>query len=69
MKTLRELRADAGLSLRALQEETGIFAGDLSRIEQGKLLPTPMQAATLANYFGLGMNDWRFIPMIDDDAS
>lgn len=40
-------RVAAGLSIRRLAGLTGISRGDLSRIDQGRQIPTPEQAALL----------------------
>jgi transcriptional regulator with XRE-family HTH domain len=33
-------RAESGISLRALETATGIYRGDLSKMERGRLFPT-----------------------------
>jgi transcriptional regulator with XRE-family HTH domain len=38
---------EAGLSIRRLSALTGINRGELSRIDQGRQIPTPDQAAAL----------------------
>ena len=45
--TWRDLRAERGLSLRELERRTGINRGDLSKIDRGRLAPTPGQAAVI----------------------
>lgn len=45
--TWRALRSERGYSLRELQDATGINRGDLSKIERGRLIPTPGQAAAI----------------------
>jgi len=40
-------RVAAGLSIRKLSDLSGINRGDLSRIDQGRQIPTPEQAALL----------------------
>lgn len=43
----QELRKRAGLTIRALEELTGINRGELSRIERSRTCPTPDQARRL----------------------
>ena len=52
--TLRLLRIDAGLSLRALAERIGVSSTYLSRVENGlDSTPTPDRLAAIARSFGL----------------
>lgn len=41
------LREGSGMALRQLELVTGINRGDLSKIEHGRLVPTPDQARRL----------------------
>jgi transcriptional regulator with XRE-family HTH domain len=43
----RELRKATGLTIRQLEELTGINRGELSRIEGSRTCPTPEQARKL----------------------
>lgn len=45
--TWRDLRAVRGLSLRELEQRTRINRGELSKIDNGRLIPTPGQAAAI----------------------
>jgi ribosome-binding protein aMBF1 (putative translation factor) len=46
-KSWRDVREEAGLSLRDLQERSGIHRGELSKIERGRSCPTPEQASAI----------------------
>ena len=46
-RTWRDLRTESGLTLRQLEELSGINRGELSRIERGRTCPTPDQARTM----------------------
>lgn len=49
--TWRSLRAASGLSLRELEERARINRGDLSRIENGRMCPSPEQARRLLEVY------------------
>jgi transcriptional regulator with XRE-family HTH domain len=50
-RSWRDLRIDAGLTLRQLEVLSGVNRGEISRIERGRSCPTPDQAiAILAAY-------------------
>jgi transcriptional regulator with XRE-family HTH domain len=57
--TWRDLRTTSGLTLRQLEELTRINRGDLSRIERGRLCPTPDQSLTLLHVFHPDLVDTR----------
>lgn len=46
-RSWRDLRIEAGLTLRQLEELSGINRGELSRIERGRASVTPDQAITI----------------------
>lgn len=46
-RSWRDLRIDSGLTLRQLEELSGINRGELSRIERGRTCPTPDQAIAI----------------------
>lgn len=48
-----DYRVKAGLSIRQLEELSGINRGEISRIEQRRQTPTPMQALRLLVALGL----------------
>ena len=48
-----DYRVKAGLSIRQLEEATGINRGEISRIEQRRSSPTPIQALRLLVALGL----------------
>lgn len=53
MTTLRIARKQRWLTLANVARATGISAGDLSRIETGRLIPYPKQRQRLAEFFGM----------------
>jgi len=53
---LREIREEKGFQLQEVQEKTKINLTILSRIENGKRLPTKKQAIELANYYSCDPN-------------
>lgn len=50
---LRKARLDAGMSLQAVAEQTGIQVGNLSRIERGQMNPTAPTLVKLFRLYGL----------------
>ena len=53
--TLRMLRVDAGMSLRALAERVGVSSAYLSRVENGHdAAPTPDRLVAIAKVLGVG---------------
>lgn len=57
--TLRELRTDRGLSLRQLQERTGINRGCLSQLENGKRVPEAAHLVALSVALGVPVEAWH----------
>lgn len=51
-KTLRQMREERGLTLRALEAETGINISQLSKFENG-LNISPLAALRLAHFYGI----------------
>lgn len=49
---------ERGLSLRQLQETTGINRAVWSQVERGKLLPTPEQIAALSDALEIPVAAW-----------
>lgn len=58
-KSLRELRLERGLSLRRLEDLTGVNRATWSRIENGKLLPELEHIAALAAALEIPTTAWR----------
>lgn len=52
-RTLREIRLDAGESLRELELRCGVARGNLSQIETGKRVPTTREIVALEQAYGL----------------
>ncbi len=50
---LRDVRHDRDVSLKQLQQATGINRATLSRIEQGRLVPTAREQRLIAACLGL----------------
>lgn len=61
--TLRALRLERGLSIRDVENLSGISRACLSMIERGRELPTPEQLATLADVYGV-VGRWRFVTLV-----
>jgi transcriptional regulator with XRE-family HTH domain len=61
LRTLRELRLERGLSLRALEELTGVNRGILSQLERGRLIPAGDVLERLADVLEVRL-EWR--PMV-----
>ncbi|MGI9002020.1 MAG: Scr1 family TA system antitoxin-like transcriptional regulator [Pseudonocardia sp.] len=51
-RTLQQLRADAGLTLAEVAKRAGVSVATVSRLENGRYVPTAAQAATLAEAVG-----------------
>lgn len=56
---VRALREARDLSLRQLEELTGINRGVWSQIENGKHLPEPRHIAALSRALGVPAEQWR----------
>lgn len=52
LRTLRELRLELGLTLRQVQERTGLNKGTLSQIERGRLVASPNEALLISLALG-----------------
>ena len=52
MSRLREVRVQAGLTLRQVSDGTGVKVPNLSLIERGLMGVTPRVAERLASFFG-----------------
>ncbi len=52
-RTLREMRVQAGLTLRALSDLSGVAAPVVSQIERGRIVAEPHEAAKIASALGL----------------
>lgn len=55
LRTLRELRLELGLTLKQVQERTGLHKGTLSQIERGRLVASPREAALISRALGFQM--------------
>lgn len=56
---VRAVRETRGLSLRQLEERTGINRGVWSQIENGKHLPEPRHIAALSEALDVPAGQWR----------
>ena len=56
---LADLRVAKKMSLRDLQEATGINRGLLSQMERGTLLPEPKHLTALSYALGVPVESWR----------
>ncbi len=54
---LRKLRLRAGLSVKALEAESGVSRAAISRIENGEKLPTPTTLNRLAGALGIDASE------------
>jgi ribosome-binding protein aMBF1 (putative translation factor) len=57
-RTLRELRHQRGVSLRDLEQQTGINRAAWSQIEHGRLLPDPRHLAALSAALDVPYEAW-----------
>lgn len=55
----RAVREARGLSLRQLEERTGINRATWSQIETGKHMPEPRHIAALSEALGVPAGQWR----------
>lgn len=55
LRTLRELRLELGLTLKQVQERTGLHKGTLSQIERGRLVASPKEARLISQALGFRM--------------
>lgn len=56
---VRAVREAAELSLRQLEDLTGINRGVWSAIENGRTLPEPRHLAALSTALGVPLGEWR----------
>ena len=54
---ITELRKEKNLSQRQLAKEIGTSQANLSRWEQGKILPSILECWRLAEYFGVTIDE------------
>jgi transcriptional regulator with XRE-family HTH domain len=52
LRTLRELRLELGLTLKQVQERTGLHKATLSQIERGRLVASPHEATLISRALG-----------------
>lgn len=57
--SVRDLRNAAGLSLRELEDLTGINRGVWSQIETGRMLPEPEHLGALSRVLEVPIEEWR----------
>ena len=57
MKTLKELRAEAGLTQTAVAKQMGVSHDSIKRWENGETAPKIDQAVTLAKVYGVGIDE------------
>lgn len=55
LRTLRELRLELGLTLKQVQERTGLHKATLSQIERGRLVASPREALLISRALGFQM--------------
>ena len=55
LRTLRELRLELGLTLKQVQERTGLHKATLSQIERGRLVANPREAQAISEALGFEM--------------
>lgn len=67
--TLRELRQRRSLSIKQLEELTGIARGTLSGIETGTRTPTILQLQRLSEFYGVAADSWRFVTLAVTEVS
>lgn len=61
---MKELRLEKGLSLRALEQATGISNQNLSRWERNEVIPSIDACVTLAKFYGVSIEELIGIPPI-----
>lgn len=65
---LADLRVARKLSLRDLQEATGINRGLLSQMERGRLIPEPEHLAALSHALGVPVESWRIRFVLETES-
>lgn len=61
---LQELREQRNLTIRDVSRMTGLGCNTISRWENDKVLPKLQHLATLAAFYGVGMDDLRGAPSL-----
>lgn len=64
--SMRQLRAPK-MTLRQLQQATGINKGSLSQIERGKRVATPDELARIADALAVDRLEIRVVPFLEAD--
>lgn len=67
-QTLRELRENAGFSVRGLAKETGFSTGSIYYWESGQQIPRSDHLRRLAELYGVSMDDIA-LPGEDDPGT
>lgn len=65
----RAVRKQRELSLRELEERTGINRAVWSQIETGQLLPSPRHIAALSRALDVPAEEWRIRFVLEREAS
>lgn len=68
-QSLKDLRAELKLSLRDLQDLTGVNRSIWSLIESGAMLPSPEQIAVLSRVLRVPYEEWRIRFVLERRAS
>lgn len=66
LRTLRELRLELGLTLKQVQERTGLHKATLSQIERGRLVASPKEARLISQALGFQM-ETRTVLVFESD--
>lgn len=66
---IRELRIARGLGLRALAREVAIDAGQLKKVEDGKVGLGDARKLRLAQYFDVSVADLFFQPAVESQET
>lgn len=56
-ETFKQIRLERGITLREIENATGINNGNLSRWEQGKVLPNIEFCIKLADFYGISLDE------------
>ena len=68
LRTLRELRLELGLTLKQVQERTGLHKATLSQIERGRLVANPKEARLISQALGFKLETRTVLVYEADDG-
>lgn len=61
MKTIRQLRLERGLTQEILARQLNLHQSTIAHYEKGIRIPSIKTAKKIAGYFGVGLDDIKFV--------